>query len=207
MKTHLVVTGLAFAFLSVAAAARPAGDTSYEYYNVSGSDAASLHNNMIRRGPHLSGKNAYALTTMRSTQTGRLIQGKTCKVSNYNVGMSFKMKLPKLRDGTKLSGAERGRWNAFAAFVKRHEETHRAIWLGCGRDMERRVAGLRAANCNAWEAAEKKIVAAVVSSCNAKHQAFDAAEQRSLARHPFVRAAFGGGVKAVAAKRRKKASF
>ena len=204
MKTQLVLTGLALALLSITAAARPAGDTTYDYYTVSGSDAAELHNAMIRRGPHLSGKNAYALTTMRSTQTGRLVQGKSCKVSNYNVSMSFKMKLPKLRDGTKLSGAERGRWSAFAFFVKRHEETHRAIWLGCGREMERRIAGLKAASCGAWEAAEKKIVASVVARCNVKHQGFDNSEQRRLASHPFVRAAFGRTARAVSAKRHKK---
>jgi predicted secreted Zn-dependent protease len=197
----------ALVLASGVALARPANDTAYEYYSVAGKSAAEIHNNMIRRGPHLSGKNAYALTTMKSAQTGKLIQGKTCRVSDYNVNMSFKMRLPRLRDGVKLSGAERGRWNAFAAFVRRHEETHRAIWLGCAKEMERRVRAISAKSCGAWEAAEKKIVAAVVSSCNAKHQAFDAAEQRSLARHPFVRAAFGGGVKAVAAKRRKKASF
>jgi predicted secreted Zn-dependent protease len=197
----------ALVLASGVALARPANDTAYEYYSVAGKSAAEIHNNMIRRGPHLSGKNAYALTTMKSAQTGKLIQGKTCRVSDYNVNMSFKMRLPRLRDGVKLSGAERGRWNAFAAFVRRHEETHRAIWLGCAKEMERRVRAISAKSCGAWEAAEKKIVAAVVFSCNAKHQAFDAAEQRSLARHPFVRAAFGGGVKAVAAKRRKKASF
>jgi predicted secreted Zn-dependent protease len=204
MKSHLLLAGCVAVLLAGAAMARPAGDTTYDYYTVGGSDAAELHNAMIRRGPHLSGKNAYALTTMKSTQTGRLIQGKTCKVSGYQVNMSFRMKLPKLRDGENLSGAERSRWSAFASFVKKHEETHRAIWLGCANEMERRVRAISAKTCSAWEAAEKKAVAAVVASCNAKHQAFDNAEQRRLARHPFVRAAFGRTTKAVTARKKKQ---
>lgn len=207
MRTHLLTAMGALALASGLALARPANDTAYEYYTVAGRSAAELHNNMIRRGPHLSGKNAYALTTMKSAQTGKLIQGKTCRVSDYNVNMSFKMRLPKLREGMKLSGTERGRWNAFAAFVRKHEETHRAIWIGCANDIERRVRAISARSCGAWEASEKKIVASIVFSCNAKHQAFDSAEQRRLARHPFVRAAFGGGVKAVIAKKRRRVNF
>jgi predicted secreted Zn-dependent protease len=207
MRTHMLTAMGGLVLASSLAMARPANNTAYEYYTVAGRSAAELHNNMIRRGPHLSGKNAYALTTMKSAQTGKLVQGKTCRASDYNVNMSFRMRLPRLRPGVKLSGAERGRWNAFAAFVRNHEETHRAIWLGCANEMERRVRTISAKSCGAWEAAEKKIVASIVFSCNAKHQAFDSAEQRRLAHHPFVRAAFGGGVKAVAAKKRRKANF
>jgi predicted secreted Zn-dependent protease len=205
MNRFVVIAATVLLYAGAAAAKPP--NTTYDYYSVTGKDAAELHRNMIRRGPHLSGKNAYALTIMRSTQSGQLIQGRTCRAASYQVKMNFKMKLPKLREGSKLSSAERNRWTAFARFVRKHEETHRAIWLGCARDMERKVRAIKAKTCSAWESAERKAVAAVVASCNAKHQAFDNAEQRRLASHPFVRAAFGKSVKAVAAKKAKKKSL
>ena len=92
---------------------------------------------MVRRGPHVSGDRALAATTMTANQSGELVGSKSCRVKNYKFNMEFTIKLPKVRNEKSLSKDVRRRWRAFYKFVRKHEQRHRAIWIGCGKDIER----------------------------------------------------------------------
>jgi predicted secreted Zn-dependent protease len=39
----------------------------------------------------------------------------------------------------KLPPLIRSKWQQFSEFLKKHEETHRAIWMGCAREFETKV--------------------------------------------------------------------
>lgn len=195
--------GLAAAMVFVlagAAEAAPKYTTKYTYYTINGNSAADLYKAMLRRGPHVNGAKAYASTAATSKQEGKLLQGKSCKIVDYRFTINFTINLPKLNSERALTGATRARWQAFAGFLKSHEETHRSIWLDCARELEGKVRAIRAGDCKTADRAADKIWDSIRASCNRRHDAFDAAEQRRLVKHPFVRLVVATSASASATK-------
>ncbi len=173
--------------LSATADARPLSTTKYTYYAISGNTAGEIYNAMLRRGPHVNGAKAYAATSATSWLNGKLIQAKSCVIENYRLKIDFVIRLPRIKNEKALTGTDRSRWRQFAQFLKRHEETHRSIWLGCAQELETQVRAIRAAACNTAETRAIKLWDTMRKSCTRKHDAFDAAEQYRLMQHPFVK--------------------
>ncbi len=181
---------LALGLVAVApfcASAKPVFTTKYAYYNIGGDTAAEIYNAMIRRGPHVNGARAYASTSATSSQEGQLAQGQICAISDYRLRIDFVIRLPRIKNTKILTGGTRARWQQFSQFLKQHEETHRSIWLDCARDLERQVRAISVADCGVADAKAAKLWEQMRKSCTRKHDAFDAAEQKRLARHPFVK--------------------
>src|SRR5688572_5103385 len=137
------------ALASSGALAKPAFTTKYSYYSIGGDSAGELYDAMIRRGPHVNGARAYASTSATSSQEGRLTQGANCSVDDYRLKIDFVIRLPRLKNEKVLAGATMTRWRQFSQFLKKHEETHRSIWLDCARDLERQVRAISVSNCAA----------------------------------------------------------
>jgi len=182
----ILAVGLA-AVASPSAVAKPIFTTKYSYYTVSGDTAAEIYNAMLRRGPHVNGAKAYASTSATSSQEGKLEQGRSCIVQDYRLSIDFVIRLPRVRNENVLAGATKARWRQFSQFLKKHEETHRSIWLDCARDLERQVKAIAVADCGVADAKASKLWEQMRKSCARKHDAFDAAEQKRLVRQPFVK--------------------
>lgn len=188
MHKYGVVALATFALLSTPALSKPTENTRYKYYAISGDTPVEIYSAMIRRGPDVNGVNAYASTSATSSQSGRLVlQGKSCRVDGYNFKIDFVINLPKLKNEKALSGATAAKWNQFKSFLKTHEENHRTIWMGCARELESKVQALRSKNCKTLDAQAGQMWKKMRGACDRKHAAFDAAEQRRLLKHPFVR--------------------
>jgi predicted secreted Zn-dependent protease len=173
------------------AVAAPITTTKYQYYNVSGKTAADIYRTMLSRGPFVGGEKAYASTTAQSSQAGALIPGRSCRIRDYKLRMSFVIKLPRVANEDQLPPMVRARWQEFSAFLKKHEETHRAIWTGCAKEFEARVKALSGSDCGKLDADTARIWEKMKNSCDRKHEAFDIAEHKRLMRHPFVRLVLG----------------
>ena len=196
--------------------ADPAFSTKYSYYKISGESAPELYLSMLRRGPHVQGEKAYAATSAESSQRGRLeIAAKSCRIADYQYSVEFTIRLPRLADESALSANARGRWRQFSNFLRKHEETHRSIWMGCANEIEAKIRNLRGRTCEEVDARAQRIRDAVQASCNRKHVAFDTAEQMRLAKHPFVKLVLGplynpikptSRATTVVAKKRKKST-
>lgn len=169
------------------AQAGPAFTTKYVYYKVSGDSAAGIYVSMLKRGPHVKGEKAYAATSAESSQRGKLELTNNCRITNYQYSVDFTIRLPKVADEAALSATARNRWQQFSSFLKKHEETHRAIWMGCANEIENKVRALRGRTCDEVDKKAQAIRDEVQNACNRKHVAFDAAEQKKLAKHPFVK--------------------
>ena len=189
------------------AVAKPKVTTKYTYYTVKGKSARTLYQQMVRRGPHVSGERALASTTMRPRQSGEVVGRSTCRVRNYRLNLDFTIRLPKVGSEASLSPRLRKSWRAFSSFVKRHEQRHRAIWIGCGTRIETKIRKLRTKHCSKFDRLVDRIIETELTRCKKKHDAFDAAEQRRLARHPLVRAAkrTPRKTRTASAKRKKRA--
>lgn len=172
---------------SLEAQAAPAFTTKYSYYKISGENAADVYVSMLKRGPHVRGEKAYAATSAESSQRGKLELTNTCRIKDYQYSIDFTIRLPKLANESALAPSARTRWQQFSSFLRKHEETHRTIWMGCAREIEARVKVLRGRSCSEVDKRAQAIREEVQKACNLKHAAFDAAEQKRLAKHPFVK--------------------
>lgn len=170
-----------------AALAKPKSTTQYKYYPVSGDSAVELYIAMMKRGPHVNGDQAYASTTATQTLDGRFIRASSCRLHDMNLSFQFTIRLPKLQSTKGLSQTTRDRWLAFSQFLRKHEETHRSIWLACAADFEKRAMAVKASTCEQADAEIARLADQTRIACNKKHDAFDAAEQKRVAKHPFVK--------------------
>ena len=179
--------------------AKPKVSTKYTYYKINGSSARNLYQQMISRGPHVSGERALAATSAETRQRGEFVSGSSCRVKNYEISINFTMRLPKVANERKMPKRLRAHWRKFYKFVRRHEERHKQIWISCARDVERRVRAIRAKSCSAADRQANRIFRTIAAACEKKHDAFDRAEQKRLSRNPLI-------VAAKRVERRKKAS-
>lgn len=189
------------------AAAKPASSTKYTYYAISGSSPVVIYQALIARGPNVKGVKAYATTTALSSQSGKLVQGSTCRIDGYKVTMNFTIKLPKLSNAGALTGGAKREWERFSAFLKQHEETHRSIWLDCGSEMERKVAALHLSSCADLDRKTVQLWKQTNAACNKRHERLDTNAQYELLRQPFVRLVMQGATQsrqAMAVPRKKK---
>lgn len=187
MKLAIGAAVLLLALGSQPTLAAPSFTTKYVYYKVSGDSAAGVYVSMLKRGPHVGGAKAYAATSAESSQRGKLELRNSCRIIDYQYSVDFTIRLPKLTDETTLSPTARARWQQFSSFLRQHEETHRAIWMGCAQEIEDKVKTLRGRSCDEVDRKAQAIREAVQKACNRKHAAFDATEQTRLAKHPFVK--------------------
>jgi predicted secreted Zn-dependent protease len=169
------------------ALAKPTETTKYTYYTIGGDTAVEIYNSMMKKGPKVNGAKAYAATSATTTQNGKLSQGSSCRIEDYRLKLDFVIKLPKIRNEKALPAADRKRWQQFSGFLKAHEETHRKIWLGCAADLERQVKSIKAKSCTEADRKATQLWDKIRAACNRKHAAFDAAEQKRLMSHPFVK--------------------
>lgn len=186
----VIAIALSIAFLTETASAKPRSSTKYTYYAVSAKSAAGLFSQMLGSGPVVSGARAFAATYARMGYAGQLVSrsGK-CRVRKFRTRLAFTIRLPRATAVKHMNPSTRKKWRQFSAFVKRHEQRHRAIWLGCARAAEARINRIRASTCAVADNKAAQIYKAEQIKCDRKHRAFDAAEQRRLKRHPFVIAA------------------
>src|SRR5262245_42772201 len=157
-----IVAGLAAASVS----AQTVTSTKFQYYSISGNSAVEIYQSMLSRGPRVDGAKAYAATSAQTSQAGLLVQGQSCRIRDYRFKINFVIKLPRMTSEGQLSPLVRTRWHQFWSFLKKHEETHRAIWIGCAREFESRVASLKSGNCNTIDSEAARLWEKVRRSCD-----------------------------------------
>ena len=187
------MTCFKFAAAAVAAAvlaapslaqARPTVRTSYSYYAVSGSTLPQIYRAMVSHAPTAAGTKGFGVTT---ASPGSQMSVASCEASgHYQIGITVNIRLPKSSGGG-LSSSEMAQWNSFVGFVKRHEETHRMIWLDCAADLERKFEASAPAGCGAAHAKAMVMWRQTVAACMPRQAAFDSGQRSVLKAHPFMK--------------------
>lgn len=215
MSINMRLAGSIFALISIAivptAEAKPV--TNYTHYLIAGESAESLYRSMLRKGPHVGGGKAYASTKMVPAISAKTVQtGTGCRIENFQVDMTFTIRLPQLRKSASVDPSLRKSFSRFYEFAKKHEETHRSIWLKCAAEAEAQVNKVMAKTCSEAETRGLAIVEKVAQRCDLRHVAFDDAEQKRLVNHPFIKQVLARNKKRVvavhtsSAKKKKTAS-
>jgi predicted secreted Zn-dependent protease len=204
-----LAAAVVMACVSVAAQARPLFTTKYQYYSISGRTALEVYKSMLIHGPRVNGADAYAATSAQSSQTGYLVEDQNCRIRDYQFKINFVIQLPRMNNEGKLPPLIRSKWQQFSEFLKKHEQTHRAIWMGCAKEFETKIASIKAGDCERAQVEAAQLWDKISRACDLKHQAFDAAQQKLLPNQPFVKFVLGTSRSAMRAasiepKRRKK---
>lgn len=185
-----VTTGSVLSALpALPAQAEPPTVTDIKYYTVNATTADSLDQQMIARGPMHGPGRAYANIVAKPDYSGQLVQGQSCRLKDFIVRAEFTMTLPKLGAGARLSPDLKARWDSFEAFVRRHEEGHRDIWIDTMRKAETRISALRAPTCQQLEGMIDRAFQEEWRAGERRQDDYDRADQQKLVRHPLLVAA------------------
>lgn len=186
-----VVAGLAGS-LSVGALADVRTSTQTRSYSVGGTTANSLVSYMRSNPFHGSRGDAvaniqptYALSTV-TRQTGG-----TCRASTVTLSIRFLMTLPRARSASAMGSSTRSAWNSFVAFTRKHEETHRGIYVQCGNNFVAKAERLTASSCATLEASIRRLLETEKQVCESKQRAFDRADYGRVAGLSLFRMAKG----------------
>ena len=166
----------------MAASAGVRTSTQTQSYSVGGTTAASLVSYMRSNPFHGSRGDAvanirpnYALN-VATTQAGG-----TCRASNVTLNIRFVMTLPRARSAGAMASGTRSAWNSFVAFTRRHEETHRSIYVKCGNDFVAKAERLTASSCAALQASIRRLLETEKGVCESRQRAFDRADYGRVA--------------------------
>jgi predicted secreted Zn-dependent protease len=174
-----------FFWLATCVAAEPT--TKYVHYLITGESVDRLYDAMIQRGPHVGRGKAFASVRMDpKVSATTALSGESCRINTFKFDMTFTIQLPKLIGSNALDPTAKASFEQFYDFAKNHEETHRTIWIDCGKEAEVLVAGINAKTCPAAEAESLRIIEQVAKRCDGRHASFDSAEQIRLGSHPFM---------------------
>lgn len=199
-----IVFGTALAVVALVSIADAATirKTDYRYYAVSGVTPYDINQSILRHGPKYGGLSAYGVTTYdyRPSASCASAPGIDARVATFKMELQFLIKLPKLSSEKNLKSDVKASWGKFSSFVRAHEETHRRIWFGCAKSAETKIKALRASSCSALTKRIDQVLLTMGKSCNKQHEAFDAAEQKRLARHPFMQRVRNNGTQALKAQ-------
>lgn len=106
-----------------------------------------------------------------------------CRVSDLDFTWHFVITLPKAVDEARMSSKTRAMWREFTGFLKRHEEHHRAIFIGCGDDFVAKAAKLTADGpCFALKRKVRQFIDKQYELCMAKQRAYDRKERHAVNR-------------------------
>lgn len=112
-----------------------------------------------------------------------------CRVSNLDFTWKFVITLPKAVDEARMSPATRAMWQEFAGYLKRHEEHHRTIFIGCADGFLGKAEKLTAGRyCFGLKRKVKRFVDKQYDACMVKQRAFDRDARQSVSRLALRRA-------------------
>ena len=119
-------------------------------------------------------------------------QDGACRVTDLTFRWHFVLTLPKAADYGAMSAATRSMWSAFVAGLKRHEETHRSIFVGCGKEFVPAATRLTGpAGCFGMQRKVQRFIDQRYEACMAKQKAFERQDRSRILGLAFIRAATG----------------
>lgn len=131
---------------------------------------------------NLTHDHALSLSTAR--------EGGVCRVSRLTFHWRFVLTVPKAVDLAAMDSRTRIMWNDFVAGLKRHEETHRAIFLRCGAKFvpaAERLTGV--GNCASLERKVRRAIDQAYQACMAEQRVFEKRDRSRILGLAFIKAA------------------
>jgi len=165
-----------------AAAARPSIVASEQYYDIDGSSAGALRNQISRLGPKdESGKSQDALTVWSIEWVyGTAQRGDSCVLRDVKVTVNVAVTLPRWKPPAMASRELQKTWQAYFKAVRLHEAGHRTIAERNAREVMAALTPLRGANCDKLSDEATRTAEQIVADGRARNRAYDIETKHGL---------------------------
>jgi len=160
---------------TAAAAARASIVATEQYYDIDGSSAGALRDQINRLGPKdESGKSRDALTVWsiewHYTATSR---PDGCVLRDVKVSLNVAVTLPRWKPPATASAEVVKAWQSYVKAVRVHEAGHRAIAERNARDVFAALTPLRGMNCDLLLDEASRTAERIVADGRARNRAYD----------------------------------
>lgn len=173
MRKRLAATIILCSF-APAAWAGVTSKTNYKYFAVSGYSAGSILRSMRSGSSAVGARSTFANTDYDVSTDTVKSKGPNCRLTAVNTSITYTIHLPRLVDEGELSPGLRSDWRSFQAYLRGHEDHHKALWMGCIARFNNSVKSLIGSDCGSadakvdarWDAAER--------ACRAENDRYNA---------------------------------
>ena len=157
------------------AASRAAITAREQYYDVDGSSAGALRDQIRRLGPKdESGKSHDALTVWSLEWTyGTAQRGDSCALRDVKVTLDVSVTLPRWTPPSTASPKLTESWRTYLRNVKLHEAGHRTIAEQNARDLTTALTTLRGTSCERLSDEATRMAERIVADGRARNRAYD----------------------------------
>ncbi len=156
-------------------AARPSVVASEQYYDIDGSSAGALRNQISRLGPKdESGKSQDALTVWSIEWTyGTAQRGDSCALRDVKVTLNVAVTLPRWKPPATATADVLRKWQAYLRAVRLHEAGHRTIAERNAREVMAALTPLVGTNCDKLSDEATRTAERIVADGRARNRAYD----------------------------------
>jgi len=161
---------------ALARAASPAAITARDqYYDIDGSSAGALRNQISRLGPKdESGKSQDALTVWSiEWGYGTAQRGDSCVLRDVKVTLNVSVTLPRWTPPATATAELRKTWQGYLKAVRLHEAGHRTIAERNAREVMAALTPLRGATCDNLSDEATRTAERIVADGRARNRAYD----------------------------------
>jgi predicted secreted Zn-dependent protease len=157
------------------AASRAAITAREQYYDIDGSSAGALRNQISRLGPKdESGKSKDALTVWSLEWAyGTVQRGDRCALRDVKVTLDVSVTLPRWTPPSTATAQLIGTWRTYLRNVKLHESGHRTIAERNARELMSALTALRGASCDKLSDEATRTAERIVADGRARNRAYD----------------------------------
>jgi predicted secreted Zn-dependent protease len=150
-----------------------------QYYDIDGSSAGALRNQISRLGPKdESGKSQDALTVWSIEWLyGTAQRGDSCVLRDVKVTLNVEVTLPRWKPPATATAEVRKKWQAYLRAVRLHEAGHRTIAERNAREVMAALTPLRGANCDKLSDEATRTAERIVADGRARNRAYDVQTQ------------------------------
>jgi len=146
-----------------------------QYYDIDGSSAGALRNQISRLGPKdESGTSHDALTVWSLEWTyGTAQRGDSCALRDVKVTLDVSVTLPRWTPPSTASPKLTESWRTYLRNVKLHEAGHRTIAEQNARDLTTALTTLRGTSCERLSDEATRMAERIVADGRARNRAYD----------------------------------
>ena len=157
------------------AAPRAAITAREQYYDIDGSSAGALRNQISRLGPKdESGKSQDALTVWSiEWGYGTAQRDDSCVLRDVKVTLNVSVTLPRWKPPATATADVRKQWQAYLRAVRLHEAGHRTIAERNAREVMAALTPLRGATCDKLSDEATRTAERTVADGRARNRAYD----------------------------------
>ena len=157
------------------AALRASISTREQYYDIDGSSAGALRNQIRRLGPKdESGTSQDALTVWNlEWGYGTVQRGDSCVLRNVKVTLDLSVTLPRWKPPATATPGLVKTWQSYLKAVRLHEAGHRAIAERNAREVMAALTPLRGTNCDKLSGDATRLAEQIVADGRARNRAYD----------------------------------